>query len=90
MEDILKESCNALAQGLADGLDALILSALKKRFGVVALDDLKGRLHRTIFLAHNDVEVFDFDGVPFLEVHPLETEFDGHTITTTRKYRELK
>lgn len=78
-----------LAEALARKTDALIREAATRFLGRDdwLLDDLMGRAVMTILPNRN--EVFSIDGVPILEVQPVDLNLNSTTIAANRKYRFL-
>lgn len=98
MDNLMRDTCDALARSLTEKTDELILSALNKRFGMnltaESLCALEGpKLHCVKWYNQTIdgyVETYKFDGVPFFDLYPIETRMDGFTLITERKYRNLK
>lgn len=78
-----------LAEALARETDDLIREAINRFFGHKdwLLGDLKGRAVMTILPSRN--EVFSIDGVPLLEMQPVDLNLNSTTIAANRKYRFL-
>jgi hypothetical protein len=87
-DDVIQGLMDDTARALVGKVDALVLSALSKRFGVVDIVSLRGRL-RCVKTMLDGVEVLYLDEVPLFELHPMEITFEGNKLTATRKYREL-
>ncbi len=96
MTDLVKETCDALAGGMANMIDNLILAELSRHLGrTVTVDEAKtlaDRLHRIVYRKNclDGVEVYEFDGMPFMELCPIETRLDDGKLIAERKYRSIK
>ena len=96
MTDLMQDTVFALANGLVEKTDELILNAINERFGMHfarTAQSLKvlcdcHRLHRV--KAPTGVETYSLNGVPFFEMHPMETRMDGFKLVAERKYRSIK
>jgi hypothetical protein len=100
VSDLMQDMTFALARGLVEKTDQLILNAINEHFGMLLSGDpeqvvtmLKDRLHCVKWYNQTIdgyVETYELDGVPFFDLYPIETRMDGHTLITERKYRNLK
>ena len=93
MNNIVQKICNATALALVEKTDDLILAAVNERFGmnhtVDSIVELKGRLE-CVKREYDGIETYSLDGVPFFELHPMETRMEGCKLIAERKYRELR
>lgn len=78
-----------LSEALVRETDDLIREAINRFFGHKdwLLGDLKGRAVMTILPSRN--EVFSVDGVPLLEITPVDANLNSTTMSANRKYRFL-
>lgn len=83
MSDLRSKYVDALSGKIASNIDSLLLQGLPKHFDV----------HKLSCIRSPNVEVFSYDGKPFLELHDPEyrTTFDGsrHIVTVTQRFRHL-
>ena len=88
----MRDVCNQLATAMVEKTDSIIMQELSARLGhpvdASQLAEFAGRIHRKIY--PDKVEVFELDGVPFLEMHPIEVRMDRMMLVAEQKYRPLK
>ena len=92
MTDILKETCDALAGGMVKAIDDLLLAELSRHCGKpVTADEIPGLAGRLLRKVYPDkIEIWEFDNVPFLELHPMTTRMDGFKLIAEQKFRSIK
>lgn len=87
--DACQEKSNQMARQLAMDLDGVIKEAIEEHTGRdVVVSEVK-RLGM-VKVHPNGVQVYSYDGVDILELHPVEFDHsEPFKIKATRKYRKL-
>lgn len=88
---LIAEICTRMADNIAGQKERLIEDAMKKHFGVDALDidALAGRLE-LVTIEGVEGEWYQVDGIPILWIGPNRLERDGSVMTANFNYAQMR
>lgn len=87
--DVMQQTNDLLAGQIARSLDDIVREAINRQLGRSdwVINDLAGRLNRCIY--PDKREVYSVDGVPVLEVFPMDMMMESNIMTSCFNYRYL-